>query len=239
MQGSTKYTVTVVAALILAVVCPVVDAFGLQQSQFAYQRSRTLGKRTSKNYGRSTTLVSSSTRTTLYQSNGDSDFMKDQRKGMADAFAGLNSLNSLDETEDEELDEEFKQELFADMMGDLSDIRPDVSTTVDPAVVEDVDGIGSLANNEPVLTTGDIANDILNQDIEPLPNIKDVMSSAFQEAVDGLEARGGIGDSGFAAELAKSVMEDPNFKKEIGEIFDQAAEEMKKEIEVMRKEQVC
>jgi hypothetical protein len=34
-------------------------------------------------------------------------------------------------------------------------------------------------------------------------------------------------------------MEDPNFKKEIGEIFDQAAEEMKKEIEVMRKEQVC
>jgi len=109
------------------------------------------------------------------------------------------------------------------------------------ATPTDVDGIGSITSNESILTTKDVTNDIQSQDI-PLKeslNVESFMSNAFGAAMADLgKGEGSGGDAGYAAEVAKSVMQDEDFKREIGEMFDQAAEEMKKDIENMRKEQV-
>ena len=167
---------------------------------------------------------------------------------MADAFAALNSLTSLDAQDDAmEDDDDLKKELFADMMGELPNVPDDISiddmmadfqrpNAVTPNV-EDLDGIGLPDDNEPVLTTEDVTNDILNQDVEQALDVENFMSSAFKEAMGDLEKED-VGGSGIAASVAKSVMEDEDFKKEIGAIFDKAAEEMKNEIEIMRQEQV-
>jgi len=228
--------------VVIAVICATIDAFGIKRSHVALPNWQAAVKlcTSNKNYQRR--------KTHIYQSSNDDEFMNDQRDGMADAFAALNSLTSLDAQDDAmEDDDDLKKELFADMMGELPNVPDDISiddmmadfqrpNAVTPNV-EDLDGIGLPDDNEPVLTTEDVTNDILNQDVEQALDVENFMSSAFKEAMGDLEKED-VGGSGIAASVAKSVMEDEDFKKEIGAIFDKAAEEMKNEIEIMRQEQV-
>jgi hypothetical protein len=238
---------TMATAAILATFFTSADAFSLQQSAFAAAPTKTRQSTT-----RNARAASISRRIHLSSSNdNNSGDPIDKREGMADAFAAFNSLSSLDSIEDEADNEELKAELLADMMGDLSDVEVSTEEVVasfqqskmdqeEATAPTDVDGIGSITSNESILTTEDVTNDILSQDI-PLKesiNVESFMSNAFGAAMADLGKGEVGGDAGYAAEVAKSVMQDEDFKREIGEIFDQAAEEMKRDIENMRKEQV-
>ena len=216
------------------------DAFGVTQSHFTFNN----GHAAINTHRRHAQTLSAFTRTShLYQSSND-DFI-DKREGMADAFSALNSLSSLDDSTDNVSDDELKAELFADMMGDLSDVDMNVDDVVadfqqqniEAPNVEDVDGIGSISDSEPVLTTGDFSNEILDQDLGEAMNVDNFMSNALESAMADLGKKG-LSNSGYAAEIAKSVIQDEDFKKEIGAIFDKAAEEMRADIEAMRKEEV-
>ena len=166
---------------------------------------------------------------------------------MADAFAALDSLSFIDEKDSmDEVDAELKEELFSDMMGDMSELPENIagnavadfqSATFIP---EDVDGIGSLGNKyQPVLTTEDVTDDFLSQeDLEQLqPNMEDLMSKAFTEAIGDLK-KGDLKEDGLVAEIVKTAMQDEAFEKKIGAIFDNAADKMKNEIENIRREHV-
>ena len=189
----------------------------------------------------------SSASTRMFQSSSTDNSINDQREGMADAFAALDSLSFIDEKDSmDEVDAELKEELFSDMMGDMSELPENIagnavadfqSATFIP---EDVDGIGSLGNKyQPVLTTEDVTDDFLSQeDLEQLqPNMEDLMSKAFTEAIGDLK-KGDLKEDGLVAEIVKTAMQDEAFEKKIGAIFDNAADKMKNEIENIRREHV-
>ena len=190
-------------------------------------------------------INSASTR--MFQSSSADNPMNDQREGMADAFAALNSLTFVDEQDSmDDVEAELKEEFFSDMMGDTSDLPENFeeNTVADfqseTLIPEDVDGIGSLGNKyQPMLATEDVTDDFLDQDdmVQPQPNMEDFMTKAFNEAMGDLK-KGDLKEDGFAAEIARSVMQDEDFKRQIGAIFDNAADEMKNEIENLRREQV-
>jgi hypothetical protein len=222
--------IAIAAALLATIICST-DAFTIEQYT-SIQNART----------------PQITSTRIHLSSNENPI--DKREGMADAFAAFNSLSSLyDDTPIDADDDELKAEFLADMMGDLSDVQivsdqdvlanfQKVTMGEEAAAPSDVDGIGSISESE-VLTTEDVTNDILSQDLEKALNVESFMSNAFESAMADLGKGDVMGDdAGYAAEVAKSVMQDEDFKREIGAIFDQAAEEMKNDIEVMRKEQV-
>lgn len=216
-----------------AIICTTTDAFGVKQSQLPLS----MGKMTT------------STRTSqLLQSNNDDPV--DKRKGMADAFAALDSLISIDLEDNAETDDEVA-ELFAELMGTPKEVSTEVAVAdsqklnAEASVLTDVDGIGSISDNEQILTTADVDNDISSQDFEEILSqaseealdVDSFMSSAFESALADLETED-FGQTGIAAEITKSVMQDEDFKKEVEAIFNKAADEMKNEMEVFRKEQV-
>lgn len=232
--------------------------------------------------------------------------LNDQREGMADAFAALDSLSADDfddlrplsatrdadaggtgefNPQEAKLFMEMQAELstrgddgvYDDILGDLTgdgdgpaapksylnteeedvtslgqalDEAADLLVAEDDAtssILDDADGLGSVESSadnaaEATLTTADVSNDILTQEIEPSLSIEDFMTSAMQEAVSEIEASpemssvtGGAGD---IAKTAEQLLEDEELRREIESIFDKAGEKLRLEIEAMRKEQV-
>lgn len=107
-------------------------------------------------------------------------------------------------------------------------------------VFNDADGIGN--NPDTPLTTADVSNDVLSQDIQPSLSMEDFMASAMQEAVDeiGVASEMSASELGRTAEIAKTteqLLEDDELRKDIEKIFDKAGEKLRKEVAVMKKEQ--
>ena len=206
------------------------DAFGVKRYPFSRTLSNAIHPTSSK---------------PLYQSSTDDVSLNDQREGMSDAFAALNSLTSLDSQQPEEVDGELEEEFLADMMGDLPDLTNEIetvdilaefqkTTSEPPTVPEETADIGSILDSETALEI----KDVTDQDMEqPVQNMEDFMSKAFSEALGDM-GKGDLGDTGFAASIAKEVMQDESFKKEIEAIYEKASAEMQTEIDAMRKEQV-
>lgn len=238
MAFTNKRVVIILTTVFLLGALLPADAFGVKQFPF----SRTSFNRS---HPRHTAVISSSPLEPLYQSSTDDVSLNDQREGMSNAFAALNSLTSLESQEQEEVDDELEEEFLADMMGDLSDLPNDIQTAnivaefqkteaEAPVMPEETDVIGSMLDSD---TTLEI-EDVTDQDMEqPVPNVEDFLSKAFSEAMGDM-GKGDLSDTGFAASIAKEVMQDESFKKEIESIYEKAATEMQAEIETMRKEQV-
>lgn len=134
-------------------------------------------------------------------------------------------------------------------LDEAADIGPvDKIAAFDTTVLNDADGIGSVQSTpddaDAPLTTADVSNDILTQDIKPTLSMEDFISSALKEAVSE------IGDSselisytrsGRTDDIAKTagqLLENDELRKEIEKIFDVAGEKLRLEVEVMKKEQV-
>ena len=141
-----------------------------------------------------------------------------------------------------------------DEAADLLSADPPPVAETSSSVLNDTDGLGtdeSSSTETPTtqLTTADVTKDILTQKIKPSLSMEDFMSSAIQEAVTEIRSSERIssddslspsepGRTGDIAKTAEQLLEDDDLRKEIGEIFDRAGEKLRKEVEVMKKEQV-
>lgn len=235
----------------------------------------------------------------------DDPLLNDQREGMADAFAGLDSLNA-DDFDDlkpppssidtfstsnvnaaklfmemqAELSTEGDEGVYDSILGDLSsgdDIdvpnsymntakdgdvtsltqaldeaveSPSyMSSTTATSILNDADGLGATDSptDNTQLTTGDVSNDILTQDIKPSMSMDEFISTAMQEAVSEVNEieesysetspSTSSGDTAEIAKTAEQLLEDKELRKEIESIFDKAGEKLRLEVEAMKKEQ--
>ena len=123
------------------------------------------------------------------------------------------------------------------------------NTPIGSSVLSDADGLGtvvsSTGSSDTILTTADVSNDVLNQEIKPSLSVEDFMSSALQEAVDDIGGSSGMsssstgaGGAGDIAKTAEQLLEDQELRKEIENIFDRAGEKLRLEVKAMKKEQV-
>lgn len=264
---------TAVTSFLLVMLLASVDAFTVIESQFSFLKGSVTVKLSS---GRNHQMSQHRMPPLALSSNGyDSDRPSgDQREGMADAFAALDSLTADDLMDDNpsassqissssgdlddssflidlqniEEEDQIGNEIYSDMLADLPDVSEDVDETAtkeaitqlqnvladavakdkaQAAVLNDVDGIGNNVENL-LLTTADVTEDILNQEIEPSLSMQDFMSSAVQEAMTEIEG----------TPNSQSLMEDSELRKEIEQIFDRAAEKLRSEVEEMKREQV-
>jgi len=114
-------------------------------------------------------------------------------------------------------------------------------------VLNDADGFGTLDStidkSATPLTTADVSNDILTQEIKPSLSMDEFMSSALEEAVTEIDAAtemissDGVGRTGDIAKTAEELLEDEELRRGIEEIFDRAGEKLRMEVEEMKKEQ--
>jgi hypothetical protein len=124
----------------------------------------------------------------------------------------------------------------------------DITAAFDKMVLNDADGIGIVQSTpddaDAPLTTADVSNDILTQDIKPSLSMEDFISSALKEAVNEigdsseLISYTGSGRTEDIAKTAGRLLENDELRKEIEKIFDVAGEKLRLEVEVMKKEQV-
>lgn len=265
---------TAVTSFLLVMLLASVDAFTVIESQFSFLKGSATVKLSS---GRNHQMSQHRMPPLALSSNGyDSDRPSgDQREGMADAFAALDSLTADDLMDDGpsassqisssssgdlddssflidlqniEEEDQIGNEIYSDMLADLPDVGGDVDETAtkeaitelqnvladavakdkaQAAVLNDVDGIGNNVENL-LLTTADVTEDILNQEIEPSLSMQDFMSSAVQEAMTEIEG----------TPNSQTLMEDSELRKEVEQIFDRAAEKLRSEVEEMKREQV-
>ncbi|KAL7529726.1 hypothetical protein ACHAXR_003123, partial [Thalassiosira sp. AJA248-18] len=112
-------------------------------------------------------------------------------------------------------------------------------------VIYDADGLGTVdpSTNDPSLTTADVSNDILTQDIQPSLSMEDFMSSTLQEAVEEmgvaqeLSSSSEIGRTDDIAMTTQELLENEELRKGIEEIFDRAGDKLRLEVEAMKREQ--
>ena len=122
----------------------------------------------------------------------------------------------------------------------------------DTFVLNDADGIGTVLSSDdnsdgaPPLTTADVTEDILTQDIKPSLSMEEFISSAIQQAVIDIESSSeemastsGVGRTEDIAKTTGELLENEELRREIGKIFDKAGERLRLEVETMKKEQVC
>eukprot|EP00579_Thalassiosira_antarctica_P021781 CAMPEP_0201953634 /NCGR_PEP_ID=MMETSP0904-20121228/1902_1 /ASSEMBLY_ACC=CAM_ASM_000553 /TAXON_ID=420261 /ORGANISM="Thalassiosira antarctica, Strain CCMP982" /LENGTH=443 /DNA_ID=CAMNT_0048497505 /DNA_START=70 /DNA_END=1401 /DNA_ORIENTATION=- len=115
------------------------------------------------------------------------------------------------------------------------------------SVLNDADGFGTLdsTTDNPTmpLTTADVSNDILTQEIEPSLSMDEFMASAMQEAVNEIDiasemvSSSGAGRTLDIAKTAEQLLEDEELRKDIESLFDTAGAKLRLEVEAMKKEQ--
>ena len=117
----------------------------------------------------------------------------------------------------------------------------------DTMVLNDADGIGIQTSSDKAggpLTTADVSNDILTQDIKPSLSMDDFISSALKEAVNEIGDSSemisytGSGRTEDIAKTAGQLLENEDLRKDIEKIFDVAGEKLRLEVEAIKKEQV-
>jgi hypothetical protein len=145
------------------------------------------------------------------------------------------------------IEEELTSLILA--LDEAADIRTaDNPAAFDKVVLNDADGIGSVQSSaddgDASLTTADVSNDRLTQDIKPSLSMEEFISSALKEAVNEigdsseLLSYTGSGKTEDIAKMAGQLLENDELRKEIEKIFDVAGEKLRLEVEVMKKEQV-
>mmetsp|Transcript_7513 Transcript_7513/g.17042 ORF Transcript_7513/g.17042 Transcript_7513/m.17042 type:complete len:428 (+) Transcript_7513:109-1392(+) len=126
-------------------------------------------------------------------------------------------------------------------LDEAADILAADTPTASSSVLNDADGLGN--NPETPLTTADVSNDVLTQDIQPSLSMEDFMTSAMQEAVDEIGVASEMSsssDPGRTIDIAKTaeqLLEDGELREGIERIFDKAGEKLRLEVEVMKREQ--
>lgn len=111
--------------------------------------------------------------------------------------------------------------------------------TAETPVLENADGLG-VAASDSSLTTADVSDDILNQEIKPSMSMNDFINQSINEAVAEIEMASDAPDRPeLNAKTAEQLLEDAELRKAIESIFDDAGEKLKLEVEAMKKEQVC
>lgn len=112
--------------------------------------------------------------------------------------------------------------------------------TVEPPVLENADGLG-VSTSDSLLTTADVSNDILNQEVKPSMSMNDFISKSINEAVAEIDdmAPDAPDRPELNAKTAEQLLEDAELRKAIESIFDDAGERLRLEVEQMKKEQVC
>eukprot|EP00577_Skeletonema_sp_RCC1716_P001231 CAMPEP_0113430516 /NCGR_PEP_ID=MMETSP0013_2-20120614/33052_1 /TAXON_ID=2843 ORGANISM="Skeletonema costatum, Strain 1716" /NCGR_SAMPLE_ID=MMETSP0013_2 /ASSEMBLY_ACC=CAM_ASM_000158 /LENGTH=375 /DNA_ID=CAMNT_0000319365 /DNA_START=197 /DNA_END=1323 /DNA_ORIENTATION=- /assembly_acc=CAM_ASM_000158 len=151
-------------------------------------------------------------------------------------------------------------DILGDLSGDINDLNTvsaavpedDVTELVnaldEASVLSDADGLGSGDDgSSATLTTADVTNDVLSQEVEPSLSMEDFMSKAVTEAlteVAAAEDLSGVnsppedmGDTKDIAVAAEQLLEDEQLRKEIEEIFDRAGDKLRMEVAAMKKEQ--
>ncbi|KAL7449719.1 hypothetical protein ACHAWC_001755 [Mediolabrus comicus] len=165
-----------------------------------------------------------------------------------------------------ELSTRGEEGLYDDILGDLSGDVEDVTTfssavtdddvtdlgraldeASDNLVLSDADGLGLDDETPLTLTTADVTNDVLTQDVEPSLSMEDFMSKAVTEALTEVNAAEDLtGDSNASSDAgstqnmalaAEQLLEDEQLRKEIEDIFDKAGEKLRMEVAAMKKEQ--
>jgi len=167
-----------------------------------------------------------------------------------------------------ELSTRGEEGLYGDILGDLSGDNPEpqpysmteegdvtllgqaldeTANVADTSVLNDADGFGTLDsttdNSATPLTTADVSNDILTQEIKPSLSMDEFMSSALEEAVTEIDAAtemtssDGVGRTGDIAKTTEELLQDEELRRGIEEIFDRAGEKLRLEVEEMKKEQ--
>jgi len=130
--------------------------------------------------------------------------------------------------------------LYGEILGDMGDESSVAGLSIEDRfdVLDNADGIGASGYESGVgfgggLTTADVANDILNQPpVEPTLNMEDFMSQAVSEAIN--EVKSDAQANAFAVDRA---LEEADLRREIENIFDDAGDKLRLEVEEMRKEQ--
>jgi len=150
------------------------------------------------------------------------------------------------------------EDIIGDLSGDVDDLQTfsaavpeddvtELGNALDEAsILSDADGLGSGDDYSGALTTADVTNDVLTQDVEPSLSMEDFMSKAVTEALTEVAAAEDLtGDNTLSntretkdiAIAAEKLLEDEQLRKEIEEIFDRAGEKLKMEVAAMKKEQ--
>jgi len=129
----------------------------------------------------------------------------------------------------------------------LGQALDETANVADTSVLNDADGFGTLDsttdNYATPLTTADVSNDILTQEIKPSLSMDEFMSSALEEAVTEIDAAtemtssDGVGRTGDVAKTTEELLQDEELRRGIEEIFDRAGEKLRLEVEEMKKEQ--
>jgi len=196
------------------------------------------------------------------------DDFDDLRPLSSTATTDITSSSNVDMEESAKMFMEMQSELstkgeegvYDDILGDLSNPNINSSdggevTSLDQAlddavdVLNDADGLGTTADEQPLTTTADVTTDVLTQDIKPSMSMDEFMSSAIQEAVEAVsdideessEVVSSSGEPGRTSDIAKTteqLLEDEELRREIESIFDKAGDKLRLEVEAMKKEQV-
>ena len=195
------------------------------------------------------------------------DDFDDLRPLSSTAATDITSSSNVDMEESAKIFMEMQSELstkgeegvYDDILGDLS--NPNINSSdggevtslgqaLDDAVVlNDADGLGTTADEQPLTTTADVTTDVLTQDIKPSMSMDEFMSSAIQEAVEAVsdideessKVVSSSGEPGRTSDIAKTteqLLEDEELRREIESIFDKAGDKLRLEVEAMKKEQV-
>ena len=149
-------------------------------------------------------------------------------------------------------------DILGDLSGDSDDLMPSSAVPDDDitelgnaleesSVLSNIDGLGSGESSSATLTTADVANDVLTQDVESSLSMDDFMSKAVTEALTEVAAAEDLSgenaspeDAGEKKDMsiaAEQLLEDEQLRKEIEDIFDRAGEKLKLEVAAMKKEQ--
>mmetsp|Transcript_36044 Transcript_36044/g.61477 ORF Transcript_36044/g.61477 Transcript_36044/m.61477 type:complete len:400 (-) Transcript_36044:177-1376(-) len=155
-----------------------------------------------------------------------------------------------------ELSTKGEQGMYYDILGDLSGNNPEDVTALgqalneavdgdaDSSLLNDADGFGATEDPSATLTTADVSNDILTQEIKPSLSMDEFMSSAILEAVEEIDtandmasASPGSGRTEDIAKTAEQLLENEELRREIEAIFDNAGEKLRLEVEAMKREQ--
>lgn len=130
---------------------------------------------------------------------------------------------------------------------DVTMLGQALDEAAEATVLNDVDGLGTLDStaddSSMQLTTADVSNDILTQEIKPSLSMDEFMNSALEEAVTEIDAASEMSSPPWPrrteeiAKTAEQLLEDEELRKGIEEIFDRAGEKLRLEVEAMKREQ--
>jgi hypothetical protein len=150
------------------------------------------------------------------------------------------------------------EDILGDLSGDADDVKAfsavvpeddvtELGNALDEAsILSDADGLGSDDDASATLTTADVTNDVLTQDVEPSLSMEDFMSKAVTEALTEVAAAEDLTGDNASSDMretkdiaiaAEQLLEDEQLRKEIEEIFDRAGEKLRTEVAAMKKEQ--